>query len=569
MSIDDGSLVLGNDLVQRPLSIATLWRMFTSYDPELYVPLTFLSYHIDVVFGGLNPAFFHFHNILLHTINVLLVFWLLLQLRAGRMAAFLGAVLFAVHPINAEAVLWISARKDLLSTMFGLLAYNCFLRWNTGGSTRWYWIALVMFLCGLFAKVTVLLLPIILLVLPSGEGRTFKQKLVTLLPFGALSGIFAIIAVIGKMRTFGAAIPLQSYPLLAAKSSIATLGKIIVPTHFSPLYPQAANITIFSAEFFLPLLGVVVIGTTIFLLRRRMPVLWYGAIFFLCGFTPSFLTFTKNGEIFITSDRYAYFAFVGVAWILGTMAMQIHNTLGHRQVFLALWKTVVACIVISFCVISYAQTHVWRTDESLMRHIITLAPAHALAYNNLGAELMRAGKLTEAEAEFQKAIDRNSHFILPRINLAGLLVRRGDTGKAEDQYRAAIAAIDRTKRIRSDDITAYYFLAGILDARGDAAGALRLYQEAAVLGADIAEAQYNLAVTLQKNGKISEAETAYRRTIALDSTFVDARFNLAEILAERGLLEEALAELDAVVSLEPENALAVQHQANIRQILAR
>ncbi len=568
VSIDDGTLVVSNPLIQQPLSIATLWQTFTSYDPELYVPLTFLSYHLDFSLGGLDPSIFHFHNVLLHTLNVLLVFWLLLQLRAGRIAAFLGALLFAVHPLNAEAVLWVSARKDLLSTMFGLLSLNCFLQYVYGFQKRWYWLALTAFLFGLLAKVTVLLLPIFLLVLLLHDEKTLKQKFMTLAPSGALSVLFAIIAIIGKLQTFGAAIPLQYYPLLSAKALMMTLGKVFFPVQLSPLYPQLTPVTLLSPEFWLPMIGVLTVGVLMFLLRRRLPVLWKSAVLFMIGFAPSFLTFTKNGELYVTSDRYAYLACVGVAWIFGVSVMHVYAVLQKRQqAFATLWQVAIACIFSMLSVLTYAQAKHWQTDEALMMRVISTAPEHALAYNNLGVNFMNADKTAAAEKEFRHAIERNPHFILPRMNLAGLLMKQERSTEARAEYRSAIDAIDTTKRVRSDDLTAYYFLAGILEKEGDVSGALKLFTEAATFGTGIAEAQYNLAVTLQKYGKLTEAEAAYRRTIALDFGFVDAHFHLAELLAEQGRLQESLTELEAVVKLQPENAQARSHMENIRRMV--
>lgn len=567
ISIDDGSLVVQNELVQRPLDIPTVRRIFTSYDPELYVPLTLMSYRTDFWLGGLDPAVFHVRNVLLHSIAVLLVFWLLLQLHAGRAAALIGALLFAVHPINAEAVLWIAARKDLLSTVWGLLSLNAFLRWTSGGDRRWYRCALLAFLFGLLSKGTILLLPVLFVLFDAREGRMWKKKFVELSPFVVLSALFAAIAVLGKLRTFGAAIPLSSYPLLSAKAVMLTLGKIVLPFSFSPLYPQMTPVTLASPEFWLPVIGVSVLTLVIILLWRQCAILRRSATFFLVGFAPSFLVFTKNGELYATSDRYAYLASVGVIWLAAVAIVRVYEVMKRHRTAAALWQFAVACVIAALFVATYAQSGVWRTDESLMRHIIATTPDHALAYNNLGVDLMQAQQYASAEKEFRTAIRLNPHFILPRMNLAGLLMKQKNPVAAEGEYRAAVAAIDRTKRIRSDDLTAYYVLAGIVEAKGDVEGALALFAEAAALGSDIAEAQYNMAVTFQKYGNIEQAVAAYRRAIALDSGLVDAHFNLAEILAGQGMLDDALSELDAVLELQPGHEQARTHRENIKRLL--
>ena len=109
LSWDDELLVTRNDNL-RQINATTLKNIFTTYDPELYIPLTFVSYQVDTAVGGGGPAVFHVHNVVLHAINALLVVWLLwVLLDAGWIAAACG-LLFLLHPLNAEAASWISAR---------------------------------------------------------------------------------------------------------------------------------------------------------------------------------------------------------------------------------------------------------------------------------------------------------------------------------------------------------------------------------------------------------------------------------------------------------------------------
>ena len=145
---DDSMLIYENPIV-REISWKSLKAAFTTYDPELYIPLTFLSYQIDYAIGGMHPFGFHLTNLVLHTLNAVLVFFLLqlllsgnnppLPLKgegrvrvAGRGTAFLVALLWAIHPLNTEAVVWASARKDVLSTFFFLGSLCTYLKWRDG-----------------------------------------------------------------------------------------------------------------------------------------------------------------------------------------------------------------------------------------------------------------------------------------------------------------------------------------------------------------------------------------------------------------------------------------------------
>jgi len=118
---DDGMLIYENPAI-REITPSTLKTVFTSYDPELYIPLTFMSYQVDYALGGTNPTIYHAQNLFWHTLNALLVAGFILLLSRRKWIALLCGVLFAIHPLHTEAVAWASARKDVLSTFFFLVS---------------------------------------------------------------------------------------------------------------------------------------------------------------------------------------------------------------------------------------------------------------------------------------------------------------------------------------------------------------------------------------------------------------------------------------------------------------
>jgi hypothetical protein len=111
---DDGMLVYENPAI-REISPRTLRHIFTTYDPELYIPLTFLSYQIDYQIGGIGATQYHLTNFLFHTFNAILVAWLVFLLSRKGWIGIVSGLLFALHPLHTEAIQWVSARKDLLA----------------------------------------------------------------------------------------------------------------------------------------------------------------------------------------------------------------------------------------------------------------------------------------------------------------------------------------------------------------------------------------------------------------------------------------------------------------------
>ena len=233
VNLDDPMLVYENSAVQT-LSLKTIGYVFTSYDPELYIPLTFVSYQIEYALFGANPTAFHLTSLLLHLINVVLVFAVLELLLNKRAFALLGALLFAIHPINGEAVLWISARKDLLSTVFFLSAWLAYLKLSIGRKRTI--IIGVLFVLALLSKVSAVTLPAILILTDWRKHRPLKESLQEHWPLLIIATMFIAIALGGKTVILAETTLFQKL-LMAGISTVFTIGKILWPSGLSPLYP--------------------------------------------------------------------------------------------------------------------------------------------------------------------------------------------------------------------------------------------------------------------------------------------------------------------------------------------
>jgi len=323
---DDSFLVIQN-LAIRGMSWENLVRVFTSYDPELYIPLTFISYQLNYLVGGLNPTVYHATNVLLHAINALLVTGVLSILTKNRTAAIIGGILFAVHPLHTEAVAWIAGRKDLLSALFFLLSFVLYTRMSAVADNETgdignrissrpnsefripnlmrivsihniygiYTLSLLLFLLALLSKVMALTLPVILLLYELlCVRRPLKQSLMRLVPFFILSVIFLMIALGGKERVV-ATTGLLPTMLMACKSTVFYAQKFIAPYGLGMLYPYRDAITIASPHFFIPLL--LVVGALILAWRtwKRNPLLAFGILFTLITLAPTFLNYAKGG----------------------------------------------------------------------------------------------------------------------------------------------------------------------------------------------------------------------------------------------------------------------------------
>jgi len=582
---DDGLLIYDNPAVWA-ITPATLKRIFTSYDPELYIPLTFLTYQIDFLIGGTNPVIYHLSNLLFHTANAILVAWFTFLLFKQKWIGLACGFLFAVHPLHTEAVAWASARKDVLSTFFFLLTLIGYLRYRSTG--RYLKHSLIAYLFALLAKVTVATLPVLLLLLDVLEGRKIDRKaLMEKIPFFALSIVFGIIAIFGKSEILQRATLLEKI-LMSCKSTVFYLEKIIWPTKLSVLYPYVGDIEITNPDFLWPAISVAILILIAFLSLKKSRVFFFGVFFFLITISPTFLNFAKGEmDLYFASDRYAYAGSIGILFLL---ALGLAH-LSKRLPLVAL-NGGIGALVLLFAWMAHAQSQTWAGTEALFQNVIEHYPDSHVAHNNLGnvyrrqeditkaiehfekaiairdhprtrsnygAALRKQGKMEEALAQYDRALEldpesKNAHF-----GLGILYAELGKRGEALLEYQRAIA-IDPTYS------EVYLNLGALYMQMDQPQEAIEQYQKAIASTPYYAQAHYNLGVAYRKIDKPRQAMESYEKAIRYEPSFVAARINLGIAYYERKRLEDAREQFEIVLLYDPGNqrALSALKQIGVR-----
>ena len=571
---DDGLLIYENTAV-REMSLGSLKTAFTTYDPELYIPLTLLSYKMDYLIGGRNPFLYHFHNLILHTLNAVLVTSVLFLFFRNRWLAMLLGVLFAVHPLHTEAVVWASSRKDLLSTFFflsSLLAYllYCHAERSAAASTlrlrssstrsaqddrggtetkqvlQLYIGSIFLFLLGLLSKVMVLTLPVVLLLVDWKEGRKWDRKmLLEKVPYFALSILFGVIALYGKRDVTSSATLVETV-LMAAKSTVFYLQKLFLPTGLSVLYPYTESIRLSSPEFFVPfLLLFAFLGLLAFSLRYTRDLL-FGFLFFLVTLLPTFLNFSKLGDYYFASDRYAYLPSLGMFFLIGWGMQRFFLQAERYQVTkqkirgLLIGSSIVFGL---FMVMTFRQSLVWADTMTLFRHVVQHYPNAHRARNNLGNAYRRQGLLDEAIVELESALAIREE---PKTlsNLGAVYRKKGQMGEALALYEKAIA-------IAPSDPEPHFGLGLVFAEQRKFPEALASYDRALALDPGYADVASNIGALYMQQSRVEDAIREYRKAITLDPYHIQARFNLAVALSKQGKVEEAMSEYEEVVLREP------------------
>jgi tetratricopeptide (TPR) repeat protein len=520
---DDNILVYNNPLVLH-FSPYALWAVFTSYDPELYIPLTFLSYQIEHLVFGLNATVFHTTNLLLHCGSGVMIFFLLQRWRITRSVAFVLALIFAVHPMNSEAVAWVSARKDTLSSFFFLATLLQWEGYRADATKKKYWIAVLFFLIALLSKVSIALLPIVLLLIDWRDGRTIHRKaILEKLPFFVLSGIFIVVALFGKTSNI-ATLTIVQTALMICKAIAFYTVTYLFPLHISSIYQQSTPITILSTEFAIPALFVLLLILTIIVSLRSTRLIAFSVLFFLVMLLPAFANFTKAGGIYFAADRYIYMAQIGGLYLLGRGWMHAQKVSCARMINLVT-AAVLVVFLPTYAWASYERSILWGDSETLFRDALEKNPGSPMIHFNLGVLEQRHGDIAEARALYTKARELRSDYS-PAYNNEGLILwELGEKQKAEEWFEAAV-------HYDPHNLSAVINLAMAQIERGDADSAIILLQQALREDPYNVQALIKLGAAYGKKEMYHEGLEAFQKAWKLDPVMHEQSKELEKVLLE-------------------------------------
>ena len=474
--------------------------MFTTMHMGQYVPLTWITLGLDYLLWGMNAAGYHLTSLLLHAVTAVLFYFVsrhLIGLATGRPDAWataagaaVAALLFAVHPLRVESVVWVTERRDVVSGVFYMLALLAWFRAveREPRSRPWYWASVALFAGALLSKALTVALPVVLLVLDvyplrrlggaqgwwtPGARRVYAEKA----PFVALAAVAAVIALVAIVR-LGNMAPLDRLSLservgVSAFSLTFYLWKTLLPVGLSPLYELPARVDLSAPR---SLQSFAVIGLTSALgvvLRHRAPWLAGAWIVYVVTLLPV-VGILQNGPQ-IAADRYTYLACLPWALLIGgAVAVALRRAARKgREAALALAVATVL-LVVGLEGLTVNQIAAWRDSLTLWRHAVRVDPSNALAHNNLGAALLEAGRPDEAIDAFKNAVDwlplslRESRANV-FFKLGTLLQQQGDLSGAETRYRETLA-MDRFHAL------AWNNLGTVLAIRGEFEEALQAFR---------------------------------------------------------------------------------------------
>jgi len=568
---DDEGYITGNPQVRAGLTWPTVKWAFTTYQQANWHPLTWLSHALDYELFGLHSAGHHYVNVLLHAVNVVLLFLLLESATGFRWRSLMVAVLFALHPINVESVAWAAERKNVLSMMFFLLALYAYVWYVRRPGLRRYAAVACFFALALLAKPQVITLPFLLLLwdywplgrmgapAETAQGRNAPKLssawlVLEKVPLLLLSAASALVTM--KAQKAGGALQAFSrYSLLlrletAAVSYARYLGKALWPSKLVAMYPHPNKLyPAWQAGAAVVLLLLI---TALVLRARGQRYLAVGWFWFLGCLVPM-IGLVQVG-LQAMADRYAYIPFIGlflmIVWLLADGAKA-------RQISVR-WLAIpaVSCLL-ALGILTCRQVGYWHDTESFWVRTLALTEDNYVAQVNLGDFLLNQGRTEEAGAHFRAALAIKPDGLNANLDLGAYEDSRGDLPAAIERYQmVARRAADADMRA-----TAYSSLGFAYRAMGQPMKAKQCFETALQLAPDSARAMAGLGLLAQQNGDLAEAIRQYARGIAAQPTDVGYLL-LARVLQQAGRTDEANAIRERVARSSP-NIPAAQKEAEL------
>ncbi len=448
ISYDDPGYVTNNPSIRGGVTWESARWAFTSTYFYNWHPLTWLSYIVDYQLYGLSPRGYHLTNVLLHAANTLFLFLILRSMTGDVWPSVVVAALFGVHPLHVESVAWVSERKDVLSTLFWLLATGAYARYAATRSRMWYAAALGLFALGLTAKPMLVTLPFVLLLLDwwplrrvelQFDGATRKRAaglVVEKAPFLLLSAISIAITVYAQSAG-GAVAALEHFPLSARVgnalvSYVAYLEKTVWPVGLSVRYPHPGVALplwkVLTAVFIL----LVVTAAAIRWWRSR-PYVVVGWFWYLGTLVPV-IGLVQVGDQAM-ADRYTYVPLIGVFVIVAWGARDLAARRWRVRVA-APWLAAAAVIVLSIA--AWSQAGYWRDSVTLYEHAASVVDGDPLLHYTLANELRERGRLGEAARHYEDALRFDPNYVAAHTNLGPILAQQGRFDDAITHYVAAL-----------------------------------------------------------------------------------------------------------------------------------
>jgi hypothetical protein len=450
IDFDDDVYVTINTAVRQGLTLKGFIWSFTTFHAANWHPLTWLSHMLDIELFNLNPVGHHATSLLLHTINSLLLCTIFYRLTGFIGRSMFVALLFAIHPLHVESVAWVAERKDVLSTLFWLLALWAYCGYAHKPSLKRYLPVAVFFALGLMAKQMLVTLPLTLLLIDfwplkrialhqarsNSDRSSIKQLLIEKIPLLVMSAAASLVT-IRAQESAGAVVhgDSQSVLLCAGNAFISYVKYMLLmlwPTDLALFYPfEPSAVTTTKVAEAIVLLAVITALAAMQWIKR--PYLLFGWFWYLITLLPVIGFIRIGGQAL--ADRYTYIPLIGLFVLIVWGGTELAGSWPKGKQLVA---GVAVIITVILSVQTTTQIRYWQNSYILFDHALAVVERNWMAHNNMGILLSQHNRNDEAIFHFQESVRLNPKGIAGYRNLGNSLQMAGKNPEAIEAFRQSV-----------------------------------------------------------------------------------------------------------------------------------
>ncbi|HEV2470868.1 MAG TPA: tetratricopeptide repeat protein [Candidatus Sulfotelmatobacter sp.] len=499
---------------------------FPNVRGSFYRPLFLVWLRLNYLLFGANAWGYHFTSILLHLTAIWVFFILVGSLTPDRAVVGWATLLFALHPIHIESVVWISAVPEIQFSIAGMAAIYAYLRYRREERTIFLCLAAALYAIGLLAKETALIIWPLMAAADWWDTEvrvrtpvsTGLAALKTQIPFAAITAAYFALRFHALHGIAGEATHTFSEIVCAAPSVILFyLEKLLAPLALSQLYFYAETFSFASAHFVLSLLAVCAVTLALGYFGRKTALGTFAVLLLMVSLVPPLMGISVFPRHDLMHNRYAYLPSAGacilVALVLRTLSRRLLGQ-GQRGVLIANGVLGVAALG---CVFSIrTQERPYHDNIALFSSAVELAPESAMAWGLLGEQQMTVGQYADGIASFRRAQALEPDAQLNNYRLGAAYYQVQDMADAELYFRRTL---DTAK---NEDVVSYDY------------------------------ALYRLGLSEYAQGKMAEAESTLQRAVDLEPKGFGYHVALGAALKYQGRLREAKKQFELELGIGPD-----------------
>ncbi len=455
ISWDDGEVLVNNTDVHQ----FNIYAFFTNYYVGNYAPFSMIAFAIEwLIFKG-NPTAHHVMNLLLHMINSVLVYKLVLLLFKDKTKAFLCAIIFCIHPLQVETVAWVSAKNNLLYSMFFLLGLINYSRFILGKTTKQYVYSVLFFIVSVLCKPSAICFPLILVLVDYllKQTQSIKTLILNKIPFITIALLFGFVTIYtrteDKFINQNHAYAIYEQIGYAGYAILQYVYKFLVPINLSVIYPYPQNKLMSIVLGYIVILILVVLIYNLF--KSSVKTIVFGIMFLVFNLILV-LQFIPFGEV-LTADRYMYLPIIGISAVVLSIVPLNSNYL----------KVVITSLFVIYGTLTFIRVDIWKNSISLYTDILKKYPHSYVALNSLGAEYMLAKNYDMSVRYLNAAINENRNYYKGYYNRGLLYAQNNQITKAINDFDKAIE-LKQYQKAYIARANAYYTLRDFPKAISDA-----------------------------------------------------------------------------------------------------